>query len=199
MVGGVAVCGVLDGSLWKGLLTPTIGYRPAFLFGLTLVLGWRGFVWSQLIFLASFAAFLGWRGAVFVTPLYLLSHACALSVARWLARDQPWMSSERSTAAFLAGAVLAPAIPALLGSAVLPRVGIRLGPGLPAAIDSWLRGSAATLSVIPAILVFCSRPLKQWIGLPPERYSPPLVARPKALQVGVQTALAPPHCGSACN
>ena len=189
MVVGVAVCGVLDGSLWRGLLTPTVAYRPAFLFGLTLILGWRGFVWSQLIFLASFTAFLGWRGAVFVTPLYLLSHACALVVARRLARNQPWLSSEVSTAAFLAGAVLAPAIPALLGSPILQLAGIRVGPGIPAPIDSWLRGSAATLALIPAVLVFWSGPLKKWIGLPPGRYDPPPVNRRSVLELGAEAAM----------
>ena len=59
MVAGVAVFGVVDGSLWRGLLTPTLAYRPAILFGLMLVFGWRGFVWSQLLFFISFAAFLG--------------------------------------------------------------------------------------------------------------------------------------------
>ena len=73
MVAGIAVFGVVDGSLWRGLLTPTLAYRPAILFGLTLVFGWRGFVWSQLLFFISFAAFLGFRGAVFVTPLSDLS------------------------------------------------------------------------------------------------------------------------------
>src|SRR4051794_26004352 len=189
MMAGIAVCGVLDGSRWRALLTPTIAYRPAFLFGLTLVLGWRGFVWSELISLPAFTAFLGWRGAVFVTPLYVLSHACALVVARRIARDQPWLSSERSTAAFLAGAVLAPAIPALFGSPVLFLAGIRVGPGVPAAIDSWLRGSAAMLAVLPAVLVFWSGRLKTWIGLPPERHNPPPVYRGSVLELGVETAM----------
>src|SRR3954451_10165018 len=189
MTAGIALCGVLDGSRWRALLTPTIAYRPAFLFGLTLVLGWRGFVWSQLISLAAFTAVLGWRGAVFVAPLYVLSHACALVVARRLARDQPWLSSERSTAAFLAGAVLAPAIPALLGAPILTLAGIRVGPGVPAAIDSWLRGSAAMLAVVPAVLVFWSGPLKKWIGLPPERYNPPPVNRRSLLELAAETAI----------
>jgi PAS domain S-box-containing protein len=186
MVVGVAVCGVLDGSRWRSLLAPTIAYRPAFLFALTLVLGWRGFVWSQLIFLASFAAFMGWRGAVFVTPLYLLSHGFALVVARRLVRDQPSLSTE--TAAALAGAVLAPVLPALFGNPVLQLAGIGVGPGVPAAIDSWLRGSAATLAMAPAVLMFWSAPLKEWVGLQPERYFPPLVDRRRVLELGVETA-----------
>src|SRR4051794_38907336 len=92
MVVGIAVLGVLDGSRWRSLLTPTVAYRPAFLLGLTLIFGWRGLVWSQLLFLLSFAVFLGWRGAVLVTPLYLLSHVCSLIVARRLARSEPWLS-----------------------------------------------------------------------------------------------------------
>ena len=42
MVAGIAVFGVVDGSLWRGLLTPTLAYRPAILFALTLVFGWQG-------------------------------------------------------------------------------------------------------------------------------------------------------------
>ena len=126
MVAGIAVFGVVDGSLWRGLLTPTLAYRPAILFALTLVFGWRGFIWSQFLFLISFGAFLGWRGAVFVTPLFLISQACGLVVARRLARNEPWLSRERSTLAFLALAVLAPATcQTLLGSTVLYSVGIR--------------------------------------------------------------------------
>jgi PAS domain S-box-containing protein len=186
---GAAFCGVLDGSLWRTLLSPTVAYRPALLFGVALVFGWRGFLWSQLVFLASFATFLGWKGVVFVTPLYLLSHAFALVAARRLSRGQPWLSSERSTAAFLTGAVLAPAIPALLGSAVLPLVGILAGPGIPAAINSWIRGGAATLAVIPAVLVFCSGRMINWIHVRMDRYSAPPVDRRMALELGVQTAL----------
>jgi PAS domain S-box-containing protein len=168
MVVCVGVCGVVDGSLWRTLLAPTIPYRPAILFGLTLVFGWRGFVWSQLLFLTSFTVFLGWRGAVYITPMYLLSHAGALIVARKLARDEPWLSRERSTLAFLAGAVLAPALPALLNALVLRVVGVPPRPGGPAALDIWLRGTAAIMSLVPAVLVYCSGPLKEWAGLQPE-------------------------------
>ena len=112
MVAGIAVFGVVDGSLWRGLLTPTLAYRPAILFGLTLVFGWRGFVWSQLLFFISFVAFLDWGGAVFVTPLFLISNACALVVARRLARSEllaiageiyPSISSRHRFGACLAG------------------------------------------------------------------------------------------------
>src|SRR5215813_14175835 len=134
MVAWVAVCGVVDGSLWKTLLTPTIAYRPAILFALTLVFGWRGFAWSQLIFLISFGVFLGWRGAVFITPMYLVSHACALVVSRKIARGDPGLSRERSTLAFLAGAIIAPALPALLNSLVLGVIGVPPRAGAPPAL-----------------------------------------------------------------
>lgn len=148
MVVCVGVFGVVDGSIWRSLLTPTLAFRPAILFGLTLVFGWRGFVWSQLLFLTSFAIFLGWRSAVLITPMYLLLHACALVVARKLARNEPWLAREKSTLAFLAGAALAPALPALLNSVVLRVVGVTLIPGVPAAVDSWLRGTAGILSLV---------------------------------------------------
>jgi PAS domain S-box-containing protein len=189
MLAGVAVCGVLDGSLWRTLLTPTVAYRQAFLFALTLVFGWRGFVWSQLITFAAFTAFLGWTGSVCVAPLYLVSQACALLVARRIGRNQPWLSSERSTAAVLAGAVLAPAIPALFGSPVFQSIGLRVGPALPGAIDTWLRGSAAMLALVPAILVFWSGPLKKWIGLRAERHFAPPMDRRKVLELAVETAM----------
>jgi PAS domain S-box-containing protein len=165
MVAGIAIFGIVDGSMWRTLLTPTLAYRSAILFGLTLVFGWRGFIWSQLLFFISFGAFLGIPGAVFVTPMYLLSHALGLISAQRLARNQAWLSRESSTVAFLVGAVLAPAIPALLGYPVLRIVGISVGPKLPAAVDSWLRGTAGILALGPAMLVFCSGPLKRWAGL----------------------------------
>src|SRR5262245_53037983 len=130
MAAGVGVFGVVDGSLWRTLLSPTIAYRQAILFGLTLVFGWRGFFWSQLVFLTRFGAFLGWRGAAFVTPLYLSSQALGLVVARRLSGDEPWLSTERSALGFLAGAALAPAIPAFLGGAVLRVVGLSVGPAV---------------------------------------------------------------------
>jgi PAS domain-containing protein len=161
----VGICGIVDGSLWRGLLSPTLAYRPAILFGLTLVFGWRGFVWSQLLFLTAFAIFLGWRGAILITPMYALSHACALLVVQKLSRNEPWLLRERPTLAFLAGAVLAPALPAVLNPVVLRVVGAPLNPGVPAALGSWLRGTAGILSVVPAVLVYCSGPLKKWAGL----------------------------------
>jgi PAS domain S-box-containing protein len=166
MVATVAICGVIDGSLWRTVLAPTIAYRPAILFALTLVFGWRGFVCSQLVILTSFVLFLGWPGAIFITPMYALSHACALTVARKIARNEPWISGERSTLGFLAGAVLAPALPALLNILVLRVVGVPPRPGAPAALDSWLRGTAAIVALAPAVLVYCGS-LKEWVRLQP--------------------------------
>src|SRR5215469_5643915 len=124
MLAGIALFGVVDGSFWKSLLSPTIAYRPAILFGLTLMFGWRGFLWSQILFLSSFASFFAWPGAIFVTLLYLSSHACALVVARKFAGDEPWLSREKSALGFLAAAFLAPAIPALLTGAAFRAVGL---------------------------------------------------------------------------
>jgi PAS domain S-box-containing protein len=183
MLAGIAVFGVVDGSLWRGLLTPTIAYRPAILFALTLVFGWRGFVWSQLLFFLSFMAFLGWRGAAFVTPLFMISNACGLVVAQRLARGKPWLLRERTTLAFLAGAILAPAVPALLDSTVLPGVGIQLRAGVLNTVDIWLRGAAGILAVAPAALVYLSRPLKQWTALVAEREWQPTIATRNVLEL----------------
>jgi PAS domain S-box-containing protein len=166
----VLLFGIVDGSSWKTLLSPTVAYRPAVLFALTLVFGWRGFLWSQAVFLAAFLYFLGWRGAVFAAPLYLASHLCGFIAARALGRNQAWLTGERSTLAFLAGAGLAPAIPALLNGPLLSALHIAVHPGVPGPVESWLRGAAAMLALVPAVLVWCSGPLDEWVGLaaPPE-------------------------------
>jgi PAS domain S-box-containing protein len=175
--------------MWRTLLSPTLAYRQAVLFGLTLVFGWRGFIWSQLLLLISFGAFLGLSGAVSVTPIYMLSHALGLISARGLAGNQAWLTRERSTLAFLAGAVLAPAIPALLGRPVLRFAEIPIGPGFPAALDIWLRGTAGILALAPAILVYCSAPLRSWVGLSsrPERQT--LASARDVLEFGAELAI----------
>jgi hypothetical protein len=189
MLGGIVVFGVVDGSLWRSLLSPTLAYRPAVLFGLTLLFGWRGFAWSQLLFLISFTSFLGWRGAVFITPLYLVSQACALVAARRLAGNEPLLSRERSTLAFLAAAVLAPAVPALLNSVVLRVVGGAPRPEFPAVVDSWLRGGAGILALVPAMLVCGSGRLQDWVALPREReWRMPINAR-SFLELSVEVML----------
>ena len=138
MVAGIAVFGIVDGSLWRGLLPPTLAYRPAILFGLMLVFGWRGFARSQLLFFISFVTFLGWRRGVFVTLLYLISNACAF-VCPATREEQPWLLRERSTLAFLAGAVLAPAVPALMSSTILHVIGMPLRAGVLSMVDSHSR------------------------------------------------------------
>jgi PAS domain S-box-containing protein len=189
MVAGIAVFGVVDGTLWRGLLTPTLAYRPAILFALTLVFGWRGFVWSQLVFLVSFVAFLGWRSGLLVTPLFLISQACALVVARRLAKREPWLSGEVSTLAFLAGAFLAPAVPALVTGKVLSVVGVPLIAGIPDTIDGWLRGSAGILALAPAVLVYLSRPLKEWAGSDAKSEWQPTISARDVLELAVEVAV----------
>ena len=173
MAAGAAIFGFVDGSQWRTLLAPTLAYRPAVLFGLTLVFGWRGLIWSHLVFVAAFGIFLGWRGIIFVEPAYLLSHACALMLARRLAGPEPWLSRERSVLAFLVSAAVAPAIPALLNATTGNAIGGTLAGVVPGMVDGWLRGSAGMLVIVPAILV-CARPLKAWVLLSqkPERREP---------------------------
>ncbi len=186
MVAAAAVFGVVDGSLWRGLVTPTLAYRPAILFGLTLVFGWRGFAWSQLLFFISFLTFYSWRGAVFAAPLFLISQGCALVLARGLAGSEPWLLGEKSTLAFLAGAVLAPAVPALLYSTLLSVVGIPLRDGVLRALDVWLRGSAGILAVAPAVLVYLSRPLKRWTASDTESEWQPTISTRDVLKLAVE-------------
>jgi PAS domain S-box-containing protein len=189
MVAGIAVFGVLDGSLWRGLLSPTLGYRPAILFGLMLIFGWRGFVWSQLLFFISFVAFLGWRGSIIVAPLFLISNACALVVARRLARSEPWLLRERSTLAFLAGAILAPAVPALLNSTILHVIGSPQHSGVLSMVDSWLRQGAGILALAPAVLVYLSGPLKDWTASDAESAWQPTIATRDVLWLAVEVVV----------
>ncbi len=189
MVAGAAVCGIVDGSLWKGLLTPTLAYRPAILFALTLVFGWRGFVWAQLVFFVSFVTFLGWKGGVFVGLLYLISHACAFVIARRVARREPWLLGEISTLAFLAGAFLAPAVPALLSSTMLSVFGIPSRVGIPGTVDSWLRGSAGILALAPAVLVYLSTPLRKWTALNTESAWQPTISTRDVLELTLEAVV----------
>ena len=146
-------------------------------------------MWSQLVFLSSFAAFWGWRGVILVEPLYLVSSICALVTVRRLAGSGPWLSQERSTLAFLAGAILAPAIPALLNDPMLRFVGIVVLPGVPGPVETWLRAGAGILALVPAMLVLCPGLLSRWVGIPPEReWQLPVRAR-DILELGVEAAL----------
>jgi PAS domain S-box-containing protein len=161
MLAGIALAGAIDGSYWRSLLSPTLAYRPAILFGLTLLFGWRALVWSHVLFLGAFAAFFGWQAALAITAIYLLSHTIALFTAQRLAGGEPWLSRQKSTLAFLASAALAPFIPALLNDTILHLMGGAARPVLPSAVEAWLRGVAAMVAVAPAILVYGSGRLLQ--------------------------------------
>jgi PAS domain S-box-containing protein len=162
------------------------------LFGVALVFGWRGMVWSQVLIFAVFGVFVGWRAAIFVTPMFTVSHALGLFAARRLARGRAWLSSERVTIAFLAGAVLASAVPSLLDSTTLRPIGLPAGQGVPTAVDLWLRGIAGILAIVPAMLVYGSDPLKRWAGLAPSAEWRPLITRRHVLELLVETAI----CGA---
>jgi PAS domain S-box-containing protein len=185
---GIAALGVVDGTLWKILPSPNLGYRMAIVFGFALLFGWGGLAWSHVLLLAYFSYFFGWRGAVFVEPLYLLSHTFAFVAARRLAGKAPWLSRERSTLAFLAGAILAPTIPAFLNGPLLHALGSAPRTGVPPAISSWLREGAATLAIAPALLVYGGSRLKKWVGQPVEYKWKPLGAW-DVLALGLEVAL----------
>src|SRR5215471_14749992 len=186
---GVAVFGIVDGSGWRSPSTSTIAYRPAFLFGVALVFGWRGMVWSQIVIFAVFGEFTGWRAAIFLTPPFTASHALGLFAARRLARGWALLSRERATMAFLAGAVLAPAAPSLLDSTTLRFIGLPVGPGVPTAVEVWLRGIAGILAVVPAMLVYGSKPLRRWAGLAPDAEWRPLVTRRHVFELLAETGI----------
>jgi two-component system, cell cycle sensor histidine kinase and response regulator CckA len=183
----LAAFGIVDGTLWRTIPSPTLGYRTAILFGCALTFGWRGLMWSQILLLASFLSYFGWRGAVFVEPPYLLSHALAFVVARGLARKESWLSRERSSLAFLVGAILAPTIPAFLNNPILRLLGATRGPGLPAPMGSWLRESSAIFAVVPALLVY-GRPLQKWVGDDPAEGQWEPISGREMLPLGLEVA-----------
>jgi PAS domain S-box-containing protein len=189
MVAGAALGGVLDGTWWATLLAPTLAFRPAILFALTLVFGWRGFFWSQLLFLLSFAAFFGWRGALILTPEFCISQALALFCAQRIAGSKHWLSRERPTLGFLAGAILAPAIPALSAKSALAVFGIFLGAQVPSILEAWLRGAAAILALAPAILFYCTEPLRRWAGLPSAQENHAQIKTRDVAEVGIEVAV----------
>jgi len=174
--------------MWRGLLTPTIAYKPAILFALTLVFGWRGFVCCQIISVAAFASFLGWQGAALMTPLYLVSQVCAYWVARAFKDKGPWLSGERSTLGFLAAAAIAPLVPALLSRPALQVIGLAPGGEVPEFVDSWLRGVAGILVVTPVVLVCCSRKLAEWGGVGREDEGSPALSGREVLELAIETA-----------
>jgi len=149
-IAGAAVFGVVDGSMWRSLLTPTLAYRPAILFGLTLVFGWRVRVQSTRVFYGVCGVSWLARRRSHHTAVSV-SRAGAFLVVRRLGGDQPWLSGQRSTLAFVTGAFLAPALPALFSADALSLIGITVHSDVPASVDSWLRGAAAILAIVPAL------------------------------------------------
>ena len=188
MMVGAAIFGVVDGSFWKGLLPETIAYRPAILFALILVFGWRGLVCSQIVFLAAFALFNGWQGALLLTPLFLVSHACAFWTARTFRGKGSWLSTEKSTLAFLAAAAIAPLLPSLLGAPAVGMLGIKRHSEVPQFVDIWLRGVAAILVLTPAVLMG-SRKLAEWGGVSTGDEPPPPMSGRNILELAVETAV----------
>jgi len=188
MMVGAAIFGVVDGSFWTGLLLPTIAYRPAILFALTLVFGWRGLVCSQIVFLAAFPLFSGWQGALLLTPLFLVSHACAFWMARAFRGKSSWLSGEKSTLASLAAAAIAPSLPSLLGAPAIRMLGITRHSDVPQFVDIWLRGFAAILVLTPAVLT-CSRTLAAWGGVSTEDEPPPPMSGRNVLELAFETAV----------
>jgi PAS domain S-box-containing protein len=187
-IAGVAILGIVDGSRWKSLASPTLGYRPAILFGLALAFGWRGLVWSQLVLFTAFVFFFTFWTAVRIDVLFLLSQACGFVVARKLAGNEPWLSRERSALAFLAGASLAQAVPAFAWAAIVHLLGGRISPGIPDAVEAWLRAAAAILAIVPVILVNGSGLLKKWVGISPDREWTQALSRAGLVEACVEIA-----------
>jgi len=85
--------------------------------------------------------------------------------------------------------VLAPAVPSLLDSTTLRFVGLPVGRGVPTAVDIWLRGIAGILAVVPAMLVYGSKPLRRWAGLAPDAEWRPLVTRRHVFELLAETGI----------
>ena len=115
--------------------------------------------------------------------------AIAFVVARSIKGRDEWLTGERSTLAFVAGAALAPAIPALLNAQILRIIGATLRPGIPAAVDSWVRGSAGILCLVPAILVYGSGGLQRWVGFPSDSGQRDPTRLRHFLELGIETAV----------
>jgi PAS domain S-box-containing protein len=185
---GSLIFGVIDGSLER-IPSPTIGYRLGFIFSLALLFGWRGLVWGHVPALVTFAGYFGWRAFVFVEPLYLISHAFALLLAQRFNGKKPWFSSERSTLAFLLGALASPLIPAIFNNSLLRLLGAtgRLSSSAP--IMSWLRESAAALAVAPTVLVYFRGPLQRWVGFPSQGEPRYLTSAREAFELTIEVAV----------
>jgi PAS domain S-box-containing protein len=88
--------------------------------------------------------------------------------------------------------MLAPAVPSLLDSTTLRFIGLPVGPGVPTAVDVWLRGIAGILAIVPAMLVYGSKPLRRWAGLAADAEWHPLVTRRHVLELLAEMGI----CGS---
>jgi PAS domain S-box-containing protein len=182
------VLAFVDGSNLQTVISPTIGYRWAPVYWLTLAFGWRGLAWSQVTIFGTFVYFFGWRGAVIAEPMYLFSAIAGLLVARKIARGEAWLSRERSTLAFLAGAVLAPVVPAMLNGPVLTLLGRPTG-GDPVILMSWLRESAGILALTPMLLVHFSPSLRHWIGEAPKEPTKEFVRLSQIVELTIESVL----------
>jgi len=149
-IAGAAVFGVVDGSMWRSLLTPTLAYRPAILFGLTLVFGWRGFACSQLVFFTVCGVSWLARRRSHHTAVSV-SRAGAFLVVRRLGEISRGFRDKDPRWHLVTGAFLAPALPALFSADALSLIGITVHSDVPASVDSWLRGAAAILAIVPAL------------------------------------------------
>jgi hypothetical protein len=167
----------------RTMLSPTISYRWAIVGWLILVFGWRGLAWSQVLAFSLFLYFFGWRGGL-VELAYMLSAGAAFLSARKIAQSEPWLSRERSTLAFLFGAILTPAIPALFNVTLLHFLGI-VPASTPPTIMSWLREGAGILAITPVMLVHLSDSVLRWTGQP----STDLRRRPVTLAEATELAI----------
>jgi signal transduction histidine kinase len=172
-IAGTVILGFIDGSMWRNV-SPNIGYRAGFFFALMLLFGWRGYVISFVIFLGVKFYRLGFHSNPYTESLYLffylVSYAGAFLLARQVAGKQPWLSRQRSTVAFLAGAILGPSLPALLllGHPFLTMIGLPLQGGPATAFVNWLRETAGILAITPFLLIGLPRRLRMSFGGPAE-------------------------------
>ena len=185
----ISLLAFVDGSNFRTIGSPTIGYRWAPVFWLMLAVGWRGLAWSHVTVVGLFLYFLGWRGAAMAEPVYFLPTLAAYLIAKKIAKSEPWLSHERSTLAFLAGAFLAPAIPAMLNEPILHALGRPTSTYGMTTLMSWLREIAGILALTPVLLVYFSTPLRRWIG---EKLSEPPTKWPsasEAAELAIQSEL----------
>ena len=56
-------------------------------------------------------------------------------------------------------------------------------------VDGWLRGAAGILALAPAVLVYLSRPLKEWTGLRAENEWQPTISTRNGLELAVEVVV----------